>query len=666
MVYPSKKELLEDHPLFESLSWWQFKNLASAARVIEVPKGNIILEEGEKGNALYIVLSGRCVAYQERNGQKKRLEQYHNGESFGETSLLAEQTNWATVQALNDTLLVKIDKEHIDELTKNNASISRQISEKIASHVSQQEDQYDKASSSRIVSIGSGIEEIGKTLLGINCAIALKEETEESICVVDFTRNPEEDVNEIPTGSVNLTDWFDSVSRDHPSGITVMPVTLPPNEKKDIIGPFFGAFVAKYNYVFIILPEGLSPVVLEVYEQSDQILLLTDIKEQTLYQTRLLISNLLSEFNFSEEDLRIILSRISPSDMPKPSGAEDTLNYPVSYRLPEISDTKILSPLTERGIVEKFPDHRYSVNVRRIARRIGDISVGLALGAGAARGLSHIGVMKVLEEENVHVDYVAGSSIGALIAAGWAIGAGPDEMKEFAYEFKNRGGLWSIGDLSFPPTKSILRDGHITKFLNYMLGDATFSDTEFPVKIVAANIDRLEEETIDEGLLVDAVRKSISIPMMFPPVNEDGELIVDGGVLNPIPVSTLANAGTSRIIAVNPIPPLKVLRESKHLKTQTKQTGLWNWIKRQILPFGKGNIIDTFMRSLQAMQARLAASSCAGADVVINPIVSTEEWFEFGEVETFIEQGEMTARQHLDEIKSIIKEPTTKQFDNKN
>jgi NTE family protein len=665
MVYPSKKEILKQHPLFESLSWWQFRSLADNARIIEVPKGEVILREGEHGDAFYIVISGRCEASTESEGQRRRLEQYHNGDSFGETSLLSEETNWATVRAINDTLLLKINKEHIDELTKNNANVSRLLSERIAKRVNQKEETYENASTSRIVSIGSGLEEIGKTLLGVNAATALKDETGESICLVDFTRHPNEDVNQIPSSTVKLSEWVDEVSRDHPSGITVIPATLPPDEEKNVIGHFFGSFMTEFDYVFSILPEGLSPVVMEAYAQSDEIFILTDLKEHTLYQTRLLINQLRSEFNLDNDKLKIILSRISPSKLHQPSGAEDKLNYPVSYKLPEISKTKMLSPLKDDSFVNQYPDHVYSVNVRRIARRIGGVAVGLALGAGAARGLSHIGVIRVLEEENIHVDYVAGTSIGALVAAGWASGADPDQMEEFAKDFEEMGGLWNISDLSFPPTRSILRIDRIKKFLDYMLGDTTFSDTQFPLKIVSANLDRLEETVLDEGLLADAVRESISIPMVFPPVVRDGEQLVDGGVLNPIPVNVLAQAGASRIIAVNPIPPLEVLRETQHGQGREATGGFWEWIKQQILPFGRGNILDTFMRSLQAMQARLAASSSTGADIVINPIVSTEEWFKFEEHESFIEQGEMTARQHLDDIRTLLKESTGKKLKDK-
>lgn len=656
MVYPSKKEILQQHPLFESLSWWQFSSLASEARIVEIPKGDVILREGEEGDALYIVISGRCEAYTEKDGQRRVLERYHNGDSFGETSLLSGEAIWASVKAINDTLLVKIDEQYVDELTKNNATISRQLGERIASRVKQKKDEYKHAASGQIISIGSGLERMGKTLFGTNMAAALHQETHVNVCLVDFTQHPEGSQNEVPTESANLSGWIDSVSQDHPSGITVIQASMPPDNSQDIVGPFFGTFMTKFAYVFLVLPEGLSPTIMEMYEQSDRIFLLTNLGERSLYQTRLLLNQIKSEFQFTEENLRIILNRISLRDMYQSDEAEDRLNYPVSYRLPEISEPRIPSPLTDKAFIETFPDHRFSVHIKRIARRIGGVSVGLALGAGAARGLAHIGVIRVLEEANVPVDLVAGTSIGAIMAAGWGTGAGPETLEEFAREFTRRGGLLKMSDLSFPPTRSIFRDKRINQFLDDTLGDATFSDTNFPVRIVSTDLNRLETEVKREGLLADAVRESISMPIVFPPIRRKGKYLVDGGVLNPVPVDVLANEGVSRIIAVNPIPPLEVLRENRHSRGSNGENGVWNWIKQSILPVGKGNILDSFMRSLESMQARLGSFSSTDADVVINPTASAREWYEFDAIDTFVEQGEMSTRKHLDEIKSLIKE----------
>lgn len=659
MVYPSKNEIIKSHPLFESLTWWEIRSLSNFSRIVEIKKGQLVLKEGEIGNSFYIVISGRCEAYTTTNeGAKRILDHFYNGDSFGEMSLLADNPNWCTVRAINDTLLLKLKKESFDKLVQSNAELNRKLSQKMADRMHELQKKHTKDSNySKIITFGSATEEIGKTLLGINAAAALQEETNQRICLVDFSRHKNDlEISDMPTSTEKIEGWIDELSNEHPSGVTFMSGNLPEPENRDYIGSFFGGFMANFDYVFVILPEGLSSVELEIYEQSDEIYLLTNKNKQTLYQTSLLINQLEDELGDHLSELEIILSRVKPKNFPGITGIKNHLDQPVSYRLPELENVGGLSPLKDQAFIIQNPDHRYSLNVRRIARHIGDISVGLALGAGAARGLSHIGVIKMLEEEGILVDVVAGTSIGSLIAAGWGTGANAEEMKEFAYEFKRRGGLWNITDLSFPPTQSVLRDTRIEKFLDYMLGDATFSDTEFPVRISSSNLDTLEETVITEGLLKEAVRASISIPFLFPPEKYNEEIYVDGGVINPIPVKPLINQGVGRIIAVNPIPPVEVLREGKHsaVRDQTSE-GFLAWLWRQVFPFGKNNIIDVFMRSLQTMQSRLASSSSSGADIVINPTMSREEWFEFEEVDSFIRQGEITARQHLDEIKELLK-----------
>jgi len=145
--------------------------------------------------------------------------------------------------------------------------------------------------------------------------------------------------------------------------------------------------------------------------------------------------------------------------------------------------------------------------------------------------------------------------------------------------------------------------------------------------------------------------------MVFDPVRKDGQTLVDGGVLEPIPVNSLTDYGVSRIIAVNPIPPLDVLQEHQRTPHSVEKSSMASWLsmlKRQVLPFGEGNIIDTLMRSLQAMQSQLASTATAEANVVLEPVVPGAKWYEFEEPEKFIKKGEYTARKQLDEIKDII------------
>lgn len=660
MAYPSKKDLLKQHPLFESLGWWQLRTVSKQAHIVEVEKGEVIIHEGQPGDAFYLVVSGRCEAFTRlKSGRNRVFEHYLNGDSFGEMPLLSGETHWCSVRALNDSLLLKISKDDFDDIVDKNPDISRELSARLARRIKDLRGEKKAAKWSQIIGIGSSIEQIGKTLFGMNVSTALNEETGEPICLIDFSQHPAGfDIDTLDPESGSEHEWVDEITRSHEGGFDYVSASLPEKESRDFLRPFFGGFVKEYNYVFVILPEGLNEGIMNVYHQCDQIFLLTNTDERVVYQTRLLINHLEEERGHDREDLKVVLARLPKDELTKARGVETNLNYSVTYRLPEISPSPGPNHEERTPLVKKNPQEKYSQNIRRIARQIGNVSVGLALGAGAARGFAHIGVIRVLQEAGIVVDVVAGSSMGALISAVWASGADADEMEELARQFQDWGGLWSWGDLSFPPTKSLLRGGHVQRFLDHMLGDSTFSDTEFPLKIVATDLEELEEITISSGRLADAVRASISIPMVFEPVKRDGQLLVDGGVLEPIPVQSLTNYGVSRIIAVNPIPPIDVLQEHQRTIRNVQVTEPSSWLsmlKKQVLPFGEGNIIDTFMRSLQAMQAQLATTATAEANVVLEPVVPSANWYDFEEPDKFIEKGEFTAREHIEEIKEIAR-----------
>lgn len=668
MPYPSKKQLLKQHPLFQSLSWWQFGSVADRARFQEVPRGDLVVEEETPGRAFYLVASGRCEAFTNTEaGRHRVLEHYLSGDSFGELAVLSGGSYWSSVRALNDTLLLKIEKKDFDALLESNPDVGRQLSQSIAERVHLRRDRRKKRRISKLVAVGSATRQIGKSLFSLNTAAALHEETGEPVCLLDFTRQPDEPRRALPEDRDRLGEWIDDVALEHITGVHVLFTELPDQGIEDVLSALLDQLVKRFNYVFFVLGEGLSPAAREVFAQADRIFLLSNLVERNLYQTHLLINQLEARQGDDEKPLDVVMARLAPEDMHRPlSEAEDQLNHDVSYRLPELPDVSQVHKLRHLPYSLRHPDRPYSRVIRRLARQLGNVSVGLALGSGSARGLAHIGVLRVLEEENILVDVVAGTSIGALIGAGWSLGLDADEMEQRALEFKRGGGLWKWTDLAAPPTRSIFRGRRLWRVFHDWLGDATFSETRLPLRIVAANLDRLETQIIDEGSLVEAVMASIAIPILFPPVHRGGKRYVDGAVLDPIPVDALWQSGAGRIIAVNPIPPMEVLRETSHtLPTRLKGVvgKAVSWVTRQLLPFGEGNIVDTAMRSLQVMQSRMAETSEHGADVVINPVVPTETSFEFEDTERFIRQGEITARENLDEIKSLLEPPVDVQPD---
>ncbi|MGJ3251613.1 MAG: patatin-like phospholipase family protein [Elainellaceae cyanobacterium] len=176
-------------------------------------------------------------------------------------------------------------------------------------------------------------------------------------------------------------------------------------------------------------------------------------------------------------------------------------------------------------------------------------TVGLALGGGGARGWAHIGVIRALEEANIKISYLAGTSIGALVGAVYVADA-LDKLEAFAddIDLKN---LLSLMDVSFP-SPGLIDGDRINAFMTEYLLDKRIENATIPFRCVATNFLLKNEVVLDNGLMVDAVRGSISIPGIFTPFQKEENIyLVDGGVVNPVPVSVVKAMGADIVIAVN-------------------------------------------------------------------------------------------------------------------
>ena len=179
--------------------------------------------------------------------------------------------------------------------------------------------------------------------------------------------------------------------------------------------------------------------------------------------------------------------------------------------------------------------------------------IGLALGAGAARGWAHVGVLKALEESSIPVDMISGTSMGALVGALYARGKKAATLEELALgvDWKQ---LVHLADLNLLFGKGFIRGRKLKEVLRSLIGDVRFEDLKIPLAIVAADAQTSEEIIFTKGSVIEAVRASISLPVIFTPVKWKDRFLVDGGVVDPVPVDIVRDMGADVVIAVNVIP----------------------------------------------------------------------------------------------------------------
>ncbi|MFH0839430.1 MAG: patatin-like phospholipase family protein [Candidatus Omnitrophota bacterium] len=250
--------------------------------------------------------------------------------------------------------------------------------------------------------------------------------------------------------------------------------------------------------------------------------------------------------------------------------------------------------------------------------------VALVLGGGSARGMAHIGVLKVLQIENIKFDLVVGTSIGAFIGANYALGNDIEGAEKLALKFKTAENL----DFIIPPTMGLIRGNKIYGIIKSMLGDNTFSDLKIPLAIVATDIENGEEVVFTEGPLCDAVRASCSYPGIFVPQRIGGRLLVDGGIVNTVPVSIARQMGADIVVAVD----VGFCVNVGEIKS----------------------IFSVIFQTYQIMGDELNRHQAKQADIIIRPDLIGIDQLAFDKAMTAIESGERAAVEKLPEIKKKL------------
>jgi NTE family protein len=266
--------------------------------------------------------------------------------------------------------------------------------------------------------------------------------------------------------------------------------------------------------------------------------------------------------------------------------------------------------------------------------------VGLALGGGAARGIAHIGVLEVLAANNIPIDMVAGTSAGAIAGAVFAQGKKTAELKKMALDWDWKQRAQAI-DLALPHS-GLIAGGRIKKLLRSVIGDVDFKDLKIPFTCVSTDIMTGEEVVMDSGPVLEAVRASISMPIIFAVVKHGGRHLVDGGLVNPVPVSVLKNMGADFVIAVNVTPRLD--HPAQMVRLDEKRLNIKP-------PTKEPNLFSVMMKFFSITNSQIVKASMSGADVVIEPRMAGISMADFSQAKRCIMEGVMSAIDAVLEIK---------------
>ena len=671
-----KVALLALCPLFSRLSQWELKSIAQLMRLVEYKKDEIVYEEGGEAGSFYVVVSGRFEAAVASAGKKKVLAYLRRGDYFGEMSLLTSEPHSATLRALSDSVTLELKKEDFKRTVEHNATISMELSRRLSARLRGPDSRSLSLLKSDLICIYSGQRQTGRTAFSINLAASLFQETHQRTILLDMSPSGSEISTRLHMAPrVPLTQFqnIEGASPDilsdfivrHPVGFEVLNVAHQEGDPvgEHIIIPLLNHLAIDYRFLLIDLPSVMDELVFKALAQSDSIYLVTDSHINNITETKELVQEIEKDLSFPENKISIVINEAFFGIRTTIATRKEIFGKKAAYALPA---TPGLKEEGELPFVVEEPDAEYSRVVRHIARRASNNLVGLVLGSGAALGLAHVGVLKVLERERIPIDMIAGSSIGALIGSLYAVGKTAAEVEQAALEINNRFRLTQFMDINLFPIRGLLHGDNVMKRFKSQLGNKTFDDCKIPLKVLGANMSTRQALVFESGFIMDAVRSSIAIPAIFKPTFVKGDLVVDGGILSPLPIRALQQAGANKVIAVNVFPTTKDVLEKRLLMEEAAEKeananrqknfvarGFFRvkkWIGRRFFP----NIFDILMNTIQAMESEIAEMEGESADLLLRPVVPMASWVDFYKPQIFIQRGEEETLRALPKIKALV------------
>ncbi len=604
-------------------------------------KGDVICRQGDEGETFHVILDGELDVL---SGEKV-VTILKSGDFFGEMALLQGGKRTATVVANRRVRLMTLDRVSFNSLFMKNPKALEYFTRVLCRRLASTSSGEKTRGSSMVVTVGSRRHSLkGKSLVASSLAGVLHDLTRADVIIVrvkSTDQAPGGDYAELLSNSQWSDELASRLIRTDSEGVSLVEVPGRPGLSAAVYEEKASNLVSKLStkFQFIIFDLGMDPqglleavptfsdVFVEIVDQAGM-----ETAKGTPTKARMRHFRVLNTFNANSYGTSI--NSCEPFVIPR-DGA-----------------------LTNGSASQYIRSNKKSVPalpLHRLARKILGATVGVALGGGAAFGIAHLGVLEVLEENDIPVDLVAGCSQGSIIGIGYAAGIGIQPMIDIAMSLGKRGNTLLAVDLTLTKPGLLAGNKFIKIFSPYLGEKTTFEDLLIPCRTVATDIESGERISIGKGKLTTAFRASAAVPMVFAPVRVGEHVLVDGGVADPVPAEVVNEMGADMCIAVNVVPPLTRGVENAVSKT-VRQLNRFN----PLAYFGDDeqmpNMFDVIMNAMQILQYELGNFKAANAEVRINPDLSDFTWVEYYRSDELIARGREEAEAKLPLIQRAMKE----------
>lgn len=462
--------------------------------------GEVLFNQGDEADAAYIVLAGRLRVHAVHNGTTTLDVEVGRGEIVGELGLIENEPRSAGISAARETTLAVIGREDFEELTRTYPALMLQLFRRIAA----------RADQSRPRSAAAGT--VAIAVLSPSAPAGL----------VEAMRSEVEKYGP----SITLNRQLIDTNLDRPN-IADSP---PGSPGQALLAEFMHDVDVSHRHVLLETDDELTPWTRRALASADRVVLIISARPNPDEADRI---NRFVQACGARRDDGLWAARIHPPATSMPTGTAALIQR---YGFDRVLHLR----------------HDDPPSVSRLARLMTGNGFGVAMSGGGARGFAHIGAIRALLEANVPIDTIGGTSMGSIMGGLFALGWGPDRVNRVAVkEFEDA----RLLDYTVPVV-SILKGEAMTAGLNAHMGDHDIEDAWIPFFCLSTNVTRFTKREHRTGNLARAVRASVSLPGIFPPVADDGDLLVDGGVMENLPISGFVADGTiGTIIAVEASPP---------------------------------------------------------------------------------------------------------------
>ena len=636
------RNFLRKSPLFSTLPHKQLDEIAVHFEPVYHKKGEEIFHEGDTGDSLFIIRSGSVGIYASHGGSDIFVNDLHRGDFFGDMELLTLRKRESTAKAILDTSLYRLKRNKFETLLKENQSIGLYLSRFYAHRIAESSKIVRNAPLPTFYAMTETHPGLGRSHFLYSMAYHLCSEARKRVLII-----------EIDPGSVNIekmgirgsecpdeelirpfSDKYGDLLRNawfsHDSGFMCMVV--PGIDEKPLkrelyqnMSQIMEPLRNLFDFVFFNISDYIGEIEKDIFRLCDKALVLINNTSSELDKVRRQLSMIDKWCGSRIDILKVGVSHLDGTKGIARDILRDNLNLPETPAIWVNKTREALSGTIEekRSFPVKGP--------RALARELGRVRVGLALGAGAALGWAHVGILKVFEEEGIPVDMIAGTSIGALVGAVYAKNASAEITRSVTIDLfpTRKAAKKKIFDYTLP-LHGILLGRKAMRLVRNATDGADFLDLKIPAYLVAVDIFRGEEVLLSEGDVSEAVRASISIPGIFNPFRYRGRWMVDGGLLNPVPVDILVQKGANIIIAVC-----------------VEQA-------RECVKSGTPSILNVLSLTMNIVHSHATGDFAQLADIVIYPRVTGYAWDDFHRGPELMEAGIKACRKHVDDIKRLI------------